>query len=95
MTIGLAIILLLVMLGLAVCLTVGRPMINPMDGKHDYLLYKMRGRPLACKECFSPFAFTEFQGVKQVYCPKKKLDSDSHEFFRWYVKDETEDWWGT
>jgi len=32
----------------------------------------------------------EFDGIKTVRCPKKRMAEDRHEHFRWLLKDEQE-----
>jgi hypothetical protein len=89
MDVLLAVLLVFAIAALALTLTMGGS-INPNDGKHDWLKYEMLGRPRNCKECFTVFVVHEFDGIKNIRCPKKRLDGDRHEHFRWHVEDETE-----
>ena len=90
MDVLLAVLLVFAVAALALTLTAGWKSINPNDGKHDWLKYEMLGRPRNCRVCFAVFVVHEFDGIKTVRCPKKRMAEDRHEHFRWLLKDEQE-----
>lgn len=56
--------------------------INPMDGKHDDILYEMLGYPLWCRQCLAALIHADFDGIVTIRCPNYNVGS-RHSYFRW------------